>query len=252
MIKLTPETLRGSLLRCLCLTDHPACETAKLLTNLVGLQEVAVSSDDHWMPRGLRDHKETMLTDTNRFLPSDKRESLVTWWLDKPRGAKLPNWDIASTCRIGGGRGLLLVEAKAHDNELSVRGKSSPRTANGWANHDRIALAISEANSGLNYVLSGWALSRDSHYQLSNRFAWAWKLAALRVPVILVYLGFINAEEMGDQGQPFASSETWHTCIRRHAAPLVPDSAWNRRLDVDGTPLWFLIRSMHVRPEVID
>lgn len=35
---------------------------------------------------------------------------------------------------------------------------------------------------------------------MSNRFAWAWKLATMEVPVVLVYLGFLNATEMGDQG----------------------------------------------------
>ena len=28
---------------------------------------------------------------------------------------------------------------------------------------------------------------------MSNRFAWAWKLADLGVPVVLVYLGFFRA-----------------------------------------------------------
>ena len=30
-----------------------------------------------------------------------------------------------------------------------------------------------------------WGLSRDDHYQLSNRFAWCWKLATLGIPVVL-------------------------------------------------------------------
>jgi len=41
-----------------------------------------------------------------------------------------------------------------------------------------------------------WQLSRDSLYQLANRFAWAWKIASLGVPVALVYLGFIAADQM--------------------------------------------------------
>src|ERR1041385_5973478 len=65
---------------------------------------------------------------------------------------------------------LVLVEAKAHANELKPIGKPPGNLQN----HDRIALAISDANMGLAAALPGWQLSRDSHYQIANRFAWAW------------------------------------------------------------------------------
>ncbi len=189
MKNLTFDRLRGSLLRCLLLTGLPRHHSAELLTNLVRLPNIAVSShNDFWMPRGLRDYKETTLVDNSDFLPADKCKALTEWWLEKPRGARLPNWDIASTCVIEGMKGLLLVEAKAHDKELSQAGKSQPTTSNGQMNHRHIGLAIEQATSGLNGALEGWAISRDSHYQLSNRFAWTWKLATLGVPVILVYL----------------------------------------------------------------
>jgi len=204
------------------------------------------------MPRGLRDYKETTLVDCTYFLTTEKCKVLIEWWLEKPRGAMLPNWDIASTCTIEGRKGLLLIEAKAHDKELSEAGKSKPTTFNGQLNHERIKLAIDKANSALNKVLKSWALSRDSHYQLGNRFAWAWKLATLGVPVILVYLGFLNATEMSDQGQPFDSSKAWHDCIRSHAKGIVPEGAWEKRIEINGTPLWFLIRSMRVRMGIVD
>jgi hypothetical protein len=41
-----------------------------------------------------------------------------------------------------------------------------------------------------------WALSRDWCYQMSNRFAWAWKLAEFGKPVILIYRGFLAYDEM--------------------------------------------------------
>jgi hypothetical protein len=175
---------------------------------------------------------------------------LTNWWLKKPRGARVPNWDIASTCTIEGVKGLLLAEAKAHNKELSEAGKSQPTTANSQLNHEQIRRAIAQANLGLNEINRGWALSRDSHYQLSNRFAWSWKLAALGVPVILVYLGFLNARDMLDQGQPFDSDEAWQTCMRNHAEDIVPEDAWEKRLEIDRTPVWFLIRSMQLEPEV--
>ncbi len=248
MKNLTPERLRGSLLRCLLLTGLPRHHTAELLTNLVQLSNIVISSHDVWMPRGLRDYKETTLVDNSDFLPPDKCKALIEWWLEKPRGARLPNWDIASTCIIEGKKGLLLVEAKAHNAELSEAGKSKATTSNSQMNHIHIDVAIEQANAGLNGVMKvkDWALLRDSHYQLSNRFAWTWKLASLGVPVILVYLGFINATEMLDQGQPFDSNKAWHICIRNHAKKIVPDEAWEKRLEINGTPVWFLIRSMQL------
>ena len=251
MKDLVPNRLRGSLLRCLLLTGEPPHHVAVQLTNMVRLPNVVISSDDYWMPRGLKDYKETTLLDSSYFLPRDKCQELKNWWLIKPRGAMLPNWDIASTCTIKGVKGLLLVEAKAHDKELSEAGKSQPTTANSQLNHEQIRRAIAQANLGLNKVTVGWALSRDSHYQLSNRFAWAWKLAILGVPVILVYLGFLSATEMLDQGQPFDSREAWQTCVRNHAKNIVPEDAWEKRLEIDGTPVWFLIQSMQLKLEAV-
>jgi hypothetical protein len=67
-----------------------------------------------------------------------------------------------------------------------------------------------------------WALSRDWNYQMSNRFAWAWKLADLGIPVILVHLGFLNAHEMNDKGRPFADHEDWTRAVMRHSQALFP------------------------------
>jgi hypothetical protein len=251
MKNLAPDRLRGSFLRCLLITGQTPHQTAELLTNLIEIPNVVISDRDYWMPQGIRNYKETKLINSIYFLPSDKRQELKNWWLKKPRGASLPNWDIASTCTIEGVRGLLLVEAKAHDKELSEAGKSDPTTCNSRLNHDQIAQAIAQANSGLNRVLEGWTLSHRSHYQLSNRFAWAWKLATLGLPVILVYLGFLHAIEMLDQGQPFDNPKAWQICIRNHAEDIVPEDAWEKRLEIDRTPVWFLIRSTQLKLEVM-
>jgi hypothetical protein len=245
MKNLMPDKFRGSLLRCLLLTGLPRQDAAESLTHLVGLPNISVSSqNDIWVPRGLRNIRETTLLDNNDFLSPDIRQELLEWWLEKSHGANLPNWDIASTCTIEGKKGLILIEAKAHSKELSDAGKAQPSTENGELNHKRIDLAIKEANTGLNESFKGWGLSRDSHYQISNRFAWAWKLTTLGVPVILVYLGFLDAMEMDDQGQPFNSAQMWESSIRTHATNVVPDNAWNRKMEFNGTPLWCLIRSM--------
>lgn len=87
-------------------------------------------------------------------------------------------------------------------------------------------------------------LSIDSHYQLSNRFAWAWKVASLGVPVVLVPLGFLNADEMV---QPLTSHEAWECCPLAYAEGTVPRSAWNSgQIQVNDTPVIPLIRSADV------
>lgn len=165
---------------------------------------------------------------------------LARWWLVHYRGStKTPNWDIASTCSIKGQRGLLLVEAKAHEKELGDDKCGSKNSDN----RERIRCAIAQANAGLKLITEGsWSLSRDSHYQLSNRFAWSWKLASLGVPVVLVYLGFLKAEEMVDLGEPFESEAHWSEVLKSYSAGFVDNGCWGHTLDVGGTPMLPLIR----------
>ena len=56
---------------------------------------------------------------------------------------------------------------------------------------------IKEANAALaDQTELDWALSHERRYQMANRIAWSRKLTELGYPVILVYLGFLRAEEM--------------------------------------------------------
>ena len=167
---------RGSRPRCVLLVDGTRRAVAARLTDLVGLPEVAVSPNDFWMPRGkpIKTGKgwdkepvaEARLDRSAEFVAPEVRRKLRDWWLEIVRGANTPNWDLATTCTIEGREGLLLVEAKAHSNELSNAGKPEPPTENGWKNHERIGQAIEQANAGLGRVTARpWGLSRDSHYQ---------------------------------------------------------------------------------------
>jgi hypothetical protein len=115
------------------------------------------------------------------------------WWVIG-RGNR-PTWDLLCHVLIGKKPGLLLVEAKAHEGELIWAGKPLAPTAKRASkeNHNRIAGCISEANSALNKLCQGFFnLGLDSHYQLANRVAYAWKLASLGLPVVLMYLGFVG------------------------------------------------------------
>jgi hypothetical protein len=166
-----------------------------------------------------------------------------------PRNANTPNWDIASTCRIDSKPGLLLVEAKSHDAELrnEEKGKEKPSaTANSWLNHEQIGACIEKASLALaEQTHLPWALSRDWNYQMANRFAWSWKLASLGKPVILVYLGFLDCQEMRKKKQfPFAKHEDWDRLVKSHSSSLFPAQVWDQRWPIHGQFLIPIIRTM--------
>ena len=228
---------------------------------MVGVTGFVVSEQDTWMPTGLPTRmpdgawdrnpiREAELGNAERLLPSPERQTLLDWWLKVPKG-HTPNWDIASTCSVNGTRGLLLVEAKAHDIEL--KREASPKrlkadaSKDGKLNHERIGSCIAGACKELSRETRlAWAISRDRNYQMSNRFAWACKLTELGCPVVLVYLGFLNADEMRDIGQPLATPDEWAQVVRAHSQRLVPPEAWNQVWTVHGQPLIPLIRSIRV------
>ena len=170
-----------------------------------------------------------------------KRRKMSNWWLVNSRHARVKTvtWDIASTCTVSGKKGLLLVEAKAHSRELN---KGNCCAAKG-ANRTQIDCAVEKASTGLEELTTGqWALSTRHRYQLSNRFAWSWKLAMLRVPVVLLYLGFLNARDMQDDGDLFQSGNDWRHTMLDYCRGVVDESCWEQTLNVEGVPLIPLVR----------
>ena len=245
---------RGSRPRCVALVDGTRAAVSESLTKLISLPDVTVDATDFWMPQGkpvkrtagwdVGPCREARIERDVGFLSKANGDLLKTWWLSVREGANTPNWDLAATCTILGHQGLLLVEAKAHGNELSTAGKALRGTSNGWKNHERIAQAIDEARAGLNVATqSEWSLSPDSHYQLANRFAWAWKVAELGIPVVLIYLGFLNSRDMAGDGPLFLSHQDWDATVREHAANTVPDECWDKPIRINDVQLYPLIRS---------
>ena len=252
---------RGSRPRCVLLVDGDKEEAAARLTQLVDVDDVEVTPSDIWMPFGkpVRNGNgswdttpadEVELDKPTDLVPHTISECLKDWWLAvSENDPRTPNWDIASTCTVQDEKGLLLVEAKAHWNE--VKGSSSgkrlraPASDNTIENHEKIGRAIEEAAAGLRSATGGgWNISRDSHYQLSNRFAWSWKLASLGVPVVLVYLGFLYATDIAKGGNLFHSQDHWERVIKAHSESAVDNTCWGRWLDVNGVPLLPLIRAV--------
>ena len=249
--RLRPNERRGSKPRCHQLTHGGPEEVAARLTDLIQPWG-HVRPNDQWMPRGFDDLEEAQLHNAPRLLPTEMGQVLKTWWLSvcSPT-SRTPNLDIASTCSVGDRPGLLLVEAKAHDQELTKEetGKrlTSPVSANARRNHVRIGACIQEANLVLaDATGQPWAMSLEWNYHMSNRFAWAWKVAELGVPAILVYLGFLQAGDMEKDGEPFADHAEWERLVRSHSAPLFSRDIWNQSWSVGGHALIPLIRTATV------
>jgi hypothetical protein len=247
---------RGSRPRAVLMMDGDRATVAARLTTMVALNGVTLSDQDQWMPTGLpqliggewdpRPADEAILGKPNPLVGPAHQQVLQEWWLAVARRANMPNWDIASTCTIQGTPGLLLVEAKAHFKELGHASKSKPGSDDSKLNHDRIGKAIDEACGAWQSTTNlPWGLSRDSHYQLSNRFAWAWKLATMGIPVVLVYLGFVNATDMADNRTLIGSADEWKRGMKAHAAGVVPDAIWESRADFNGVPVIPLLRAFH-------
>ena len=240
--QLGPKQQRGSKPRCHLLTHGPSGEVARRLTALIQPWG-EVHSTDRWMPRGFEQCAEAQLHSAAALLPDRRhRDILKNWWLAAAENnSTTPNIDLASTCDVLGNTGMLLIEAKAHDYELKKEeaGKNLAEDCSDDSkrNHEQIGLAIEAANASLSKETGHrWALSRDSRYQMSNRFAWAWKLTELGMPVILAYLGFVGCEEMreGVRQRPMRDHDDWRELVLRHSAPLFSDGIWNRQWRVNG------------------
>jgi len=244
----------GSKRRCLILTEPPRTEVADTLNHIIAPYGIVDETEDRWLPKGLSRRNESRLREGDELLSCEHCDGLRDWWLRDPTRGNTPNWDVASTCTMADGKpGLVLVEAKAHLGELSRAGKTLTEKTN-QKNHDQIGIAIAKAKRGLNEASSGlvFTVSRDSHYQLSNRFAWAWKIASLGTPVILVYLGFLNAREMAEGKRKYrliTDDDAWSRTLHRYADPVVPAEVWGSGiLKMRGVPLYPLIRTLDLNP----
>jgi hypothetical protein len=255
--RLGPKQQKGSKPRCHLMTSGLPGEVANRLTNLIRIDGITVREEDCWLPQGFDVIHEAQLGTEGKSVITDEgiRKSLRDWWLSVPSDrANTPNWDIASTCTINGKKGLLLVEGKAHDSELrnEERGKPLERedgngvSMNSQLNHNQIGEAIERASRILGSATGlQWALSRDRNYQMSNRFAWSCKLAELGFPVVLIYLGFLRADEMKRGKQTsFSTHEEWENAVLAHSSMLFPQSVWGQPIDAAEACILPLIRSI--------
>jgi len=255
------RSMKGSRYRCLLATELEQGEACKLLEEICHPLHVKVTADDEYFPKGFSDSKELILTSKlarpffDKQFPDPGFKNVRTevkdeWWLTPKKGGNTPNWDIVSSCSLdNGSKAIIIVEAKAHISELDRSGKKQKNDANNdsLANHTSIEKAINKANVGLNaaYDPQGFSISIERCYQLSNRFAFAWKLASIGIPVILMYLGFINAKEMGDY---FKDDEDWAKNLLEHSSGIIPKAAWNSSpIMIGDTPIYPIYRAVDIQ-----
>ncbi len=267
-MKLKEKDKLGSRIRCLDLSLLIK-QDSTILEKLVNLKEVKVPKDPTIVPCGRREPDELIFNKNiavdfmSKLFESNKggfsdyadfKSKIENWWLVHTNNVNTPNWDLACIAEIHNQAGLILVEAKAHKAELSRQVKSydqkNPRSRD---NHYKIINAIDEANKGLSELSKlKFNLSDKSPYQLTNRFAWSWFLAKHGIPVVLAYLGFINAEEI--DGKLFSSHADVVNTVRAHCKDdkdntvYVPDQSWEQGpLFDDGyATMYSVIRSMEL------
>jgi hypothetical protein len=208
-----------------------------------------VSASDCWMPKGHADPDEaTFCKGCDGILIPEMSRLLRDWWLAVPRSANEPNWDFCTTaaCNSSREKGLILIEAKAHARELrNEEGGKRLDDKSNMNNHDQIGRAIEESRLALSQLMPGVAISRDSHYQCSNRIAFAWKLASEGIPTALVYLGFTGDTGIPKSDEPLEDASHWKRVAEHHITSVLPREMIGKRIDAKGmAPLWCFIRSL--------
>ncbi len=235
---------RGSKKHILDWTDRP--EFCAELLQLAQPINVHISAPSLWMPQGYGSPQEARLESAGSGFLQDAttRQALRAWWL--VQNGNTPNWDIAARCEIGGKPGLVLVEAKAHVQELKSDGKKCGPSEGSQANHKQIKKAIQEACAALCDTDPQSCISCDSCYQLANRLAFAWKLASLGIPTVLMYLGFIGDNGISNGGEPFRDETHWERIFAEYAHKTAPEALFEREIDCGAASTWFLVRSREV------
>ncbi|NCS94601.1 MAG: hypothetical protein GW761_12455 [Leptospira sp.] len=214
------------------------------LIEIINQDNVQFSDKELFIPKSKEDVKEAELKD---FLKDTEwtylGDGIKKWWLEIfIPNVRTPNWDFISTCTINGQKGLLLVEAKAHSSEVNPKDKC---TSENEANINKIENAINEAKDEINKVLSNSSISisKDSCYQLSNRIAHAWWLANQGIPVVLLYLGFLNRSEMTGNGTIFMEDSDWQTCFKDYAANVGVDNLIDKEINTGKSQFKLICRS---------
>jgi len=251
-------TFQGSRGHLLDLIDRPGWRDE--LNGILGAVGATIPSDSAHVPAGSVQPREWNLVKflQEHCITAMDVDRFSTWWV---RQGAPPTWDLISQCLIDDRPGILLVEAKAHENELSSEGKlitfrnlaGSPqdvmsRIARSLVNHGYIGRCIDEARDGLRRFIPVISIDRDRNYQLSNRIASTWKVADCGMPAVLLYLGFTGDQGMASQGVPLRDKNHWDMVVRSHLRDLDAERLIDTNVVLaNGCPLRFCIGDLGAR-----
>jgi hypothetical protein len=221
----------------------------EVFNNLLRNSGAAVSGDDVYNPKGNANPEEMELRDFGpKYLADLIDWSMIRkWWPGYP--AKSPQWDLLITCTIEGKKGIVLVEAKAHEAELKWEGKPLEEDASpeSICNHQQIGESIAEACRGLNEKIPGINIQRDSRYQVANRVAFAWKLAQCGMHAVWLYLGFYGDSGISDVGVPFRDNDHWQRVMGACIQSILPQSFPGTRIEFESAgSMEMLVRSLSI------
>ncbi len=232
--------------------------SAKFIDNLNYLikeTNAKVDQADKFMPIGFNNYQEAELKDfLKSYFSVDLGDKIFSWWIKKYRNGstRTPNWDLLSTCNINNKKGILLIEAKAHykelDNERIGKKLKIDASIDSIENHNHIFEAISTANLNIQKSFKKVRISRDVCYQLSNRIAHSWWLANNGIPVVLIYLGFLNVTEMDSPPKDpmFITDTDWQTCFTEHIQKVGVDTILNNWVDCGSESFMVICKSTNV------
>jgi len=159
---------------------------------------------------------------------------LIRWWVKEKNNT--PHWDMLTLANLDGAPGVVLVEAKAHREELKP---GDHCTSTNGPNRDRIAHRIRQTAKCLGLPIPSSEAALKTDYQLRNRITWALKLARHGLWVALVYIGFTNDPCWPEDP---IEKDLWLGHVLTRAAGIIPKGLETDSLDVDnGGKLWFRI-----------
>lgn len=171
------------------------------------------------------------------------------WWCSK---GKRPTWDLLCNIKINKNPAVLMVEAKAHKTESDGYKKiSNPLTDAKNKNHQEILSNISSAFDSLRceaQCKNAKEEDRNSgdykYYQIANRIAYAWwSIHVLKIPVALVFLGFLGDVHFSDY---ITDASSWESTMQKKLNELGADKLIIGPDDEWSEDRFILIRSLPV------
>ena len=221
------------------------------VNSLICLSGAQISEDDIKYPNAFTTREAELRDFLSENFDSNIANDFEDWWLgSRTRSYTTHKWDLISTCKIDDKKGILLVESKAHWDEIKTEGKIYKQNYSQAERHyhKKICNAIDDSNYVLSELKPGVSVSPGTCYQLSSHIAHAYFLAQQGIPVVLLYLGCINASyKLKKLGlKPFRTNDEWQNCFHNAAKLIGADLLLDEKLTIGKASFTLLCESIHV------